>query len=145
MEYVYATPFENKADVAFVAHYELDRSSAIQQLITYKRRVGPRNYSRKTTGKPPLPVLGKGARYKFIDEPTPDPVPEPLHSPLRPLTAASSSVPLASRPVRAKFPKMSAGTLPMPFPRSETTMYPSLRSTSYDLSKAKRMTGSTLR
>lgn len=131
MEYVYATLFENKADVTFVAHYELDRSSAIQQLMTYKRRVGPRNYSRKTTGKPPLPVLGKGARYEFIDEPTPDPAPEPLHSPLQPMTA------VASRPVRAKIPKMSAGTLPMPSPRSGTTMYPSPRSTPYDPAPAK--------
>lgn len=82
--------------------------------MTYKRRVGPRNYSRKA-GKPPLPVLGKGARYEFIDE-TPVVQAVVSESPLGTTKAAS-------RPLRARVQKMSAGTLPTPSLRAGSLLY----------------------
>lgn len=91
--------------------------------MTYKRRVGPRNYSRKTVGKQPLPILGKGARYEFITEEEPSRVPDSPSSPSRPTTTASPLEPLATRPVRARVQKMSAGTLPMPSLRAGSLSY----------------------
>ncbi|GHJ85918.1 hypothetical protein NliqN6_2320 [Naganishia liquefaciens] len=114
-----------EANVTVWTHCELDRSSTIHQLMTYKRRVAPRNYNRKTSGKAPLPVLGKGARYEFIDKTTPDPIPVPLRSLLRPQVAASTPLPLNAPPVGTKIRKMSAGTLPMPFVKSGIMMYSS--------------------
>lgn len=108
-----------------IAHYELDKFSRQEQLMSYKRRVGPRTYGRKKDGRAALPVLGEGARYEFIDTPEPaSPKVPPLgSSPVQSLLSPNSSTadlsPIASsstRPIRnaSKTQRMSAGTLPMP-------------------------------
>lgn len=101
--------------------------------MTYKRRVGPRNYSRKTVdgaGKGTLPILGEGARYEFIPDPTSispegkDVVPPGTPcSPLQSLADPNSTTTTRDRsdlggetPARRirQGHRMTAGTLPMP-------------------------------
>lgn len=124
-------PLPSSENLYFIAHYELDQFSKREQLMSYKRRVGPRTYGRKKGGRAALPVLGEGARYEFIDTPEPaSPKAEvpplgssPVHSLVSPSSTLTDLSPTASsstRPIRnvGRTHRMSAGTLPMPLSAS---------------------------